>query len=94
MGEVDVEVVDHYWSRVELLAIEAESGEYVASDLARVVEEAIDAFAATSNARAQLEALISDLQVTADAYREQRPSYAAIFSRAALIAMNPSAELA
>lgn len=92
MSDLNAELVDHYWARIDLLALEAEAGDDVAFELAGVIEDAIDAFADAANPAFQLESLIGDLQITADAYREERPAYAAVFSRAALLATNSSIE--
>jgi hypothetical protein len=94
MNDADPELIDHYWSRVELLAIEAESGEFISSELKQIIADAVEAFANEGRLESHLQTFISDLFNARDAYREQRPAYASVFARAALLASNNANEVA
>lgn len=94
MSDANGELVDHYWARVELLAMEAEGGEYVSTELQRIIEDATEAFSLAGAFESLQQIFVSDLFAARDAYREQRPAYASIFARAALLASNESPQTA
>lgn len=87
MGDLQQDVVDHFWSRIELLALEAESGEHVTTDLAEVVSAALDSFAETGFPSTHRDGFVRQLVATAETFREASPPYATMFSKAALLAM-------
>lgn len=87
MDDMQQQVVDHFWSRVELLALEAESGEHVTPELASVVSDALESFAETGYPSSHRDGFVRQLVATAETYREASPPYATMFSRAALLAM-------
>ncbi len=88
MPGVNGELVDHYWARVEMLALEAESGEFVSSELKQIVDDAVEAFSNSGQFDALMATFVGDLFAARDAYREQRPAFASIFARAAMLASN------
>jgi hypothetical protein len=87
MVDLQQQVLDHFWSRVELLALEAESGEHVTTELAGVVSDALESFAETGYPSSHRDGFVRKLVETAEAFREASPSYATMFSRAALLTM-------
>lgn len=84
MSDLDLAVVDRYWSRFDEIATDAETGSDVSSDLDELVEGFIEHFAQAEDGRSQLEMMVRDLQLNAEAFREERPSYASVLARAAV----------
>lgn len=84
MSEIDLALVDRYWSRFDEVATDAETGSDVSVDLDELVEAVIDHFVQLEDGRTPLETMVRDLQLNAEAFREDRPAYASVLSRAAV----------
>jgi len=84
MGEIDLELVDRYWARFDEVATDAETGSDVSADIDELIEAVIEHLSQHDEGRAQLETMVRDLQLNAEAFRDDRPAYASVLARAAV----------
>jgi hypothetical protein len=84
MSEIDLQLVDRYWARFDEVATDAETGSDVSADLDELIEALIDHLSPLDDGRTQLETMVRDLQLNAEAFREDRPAYASVLSRASV----------
>ncbi len=85
-----LDVVDRCWRLIGQLGVEAENGADVGKALEITVMAAIELCAVNDEASTQLATMVNDLHLTAEAFREQRPVYALVLWRAAMLATKAS----
>lgn len=90
MREMASELVSQYLARVNHLAVKAQDGADITTDLGTTVSEAIDHFAGVYNPAAQLDGFIGQLKTGAELHREISPAYAEALCQAAVMASRAS----
>jgi hypothetical protein len=87
---MDIGLVNLHLTRVNQLAVRAQRGEDIASELGAAIAEAVDQFALVFNPAAQLDGFIGQLRFSAEQVHGTQPEYADVLLKAAAMASHAS----